>query len=115
MLHPSFFDELHNPARIEIDTKANAAAILAEMLDGQAQTSWTRWPKHEPIRAFGKVLIGKSFAENLIVDAKIFNVDAGFGDAGGAAGFESIDRLMSQGLGDPASNRAASEPFVFEK
>ena len=41
MLAPAFLDQLDDPARIEIDAEADAAAILREMLDGQAQPART--------------------------------------------------------------------------
>src|SRR5439155_19862259 len=34
VLHPTFFDELDDPAWVQVDAEADAAAILAEMLDG---------------------------------------------------------------------------------
>ena len=37
VLHPALLDELDHPARVEVDAEADAAAILAEVLDRQPQ------------------------------------------------------------------------------
>ncbi len=50
------FDELDNPARIQIDAEADAAAMLGQVLDGQTQAARAGGPEHQPIGAFGKIL-----------------------------------------------------------
>src|SRR5262249_42181527 len=105
MLHPALFDELDDPAWIEIDAEADAAAELAEMLDGEAQPPRSARAKHQPVRSFGKVLLRQRRAELLVVDAKIVDDDAALRNAGGAAGLEDVGGLAPQGLGLPAPNR----------
>ena len=51
LLHPAFFDELDDPARIEIDAEADAAAMLGQMLDGQPQPPRAGRAEHQPVRA----------------------------------------------------------------
>src|SRR4029079_17951867 len=42
MLAPALLDQLDDPSRVEIDAKADAAAILRQMLDGETQPARTR-------------------------------------------------------------------------
>jgi hypothetical protein len=42
MFHPALLDQFDHPARIEVDAEADAAAELAEMLDGEAQAPRAR-------------------------------------------------------------------------
>src|SRR5437588_326675 len=46
VLHPAFLDDLDDPARVEIDAEADAAAELGEMLDRQAQAARARGAEH---------------------------------------------------------------------
>jgi hypothetical protein len=48
---------LNHPARIEIDAEADAAAMLAQVLDGEAQTPRTGRPSISQFAPFGKVLV----------------------------------------------------------
>ncbi len=41
MFHPPLLDELNDPARVEINTEADATAKLAEMFDGQSESAGT--------------------------------------------------------------------------
>src|SRR5690606_12325051 len=50
VFHPPLLDQLHDPARIEIDAEADAAAILTQMLDRQTQPTRTRRTEHQPVR-----------------------------------------------------------------
>src|ERR1051325_1004596 len=72
VLHPAFFDELDDPARIEIDAEADSAAKLAEVFDGQSQSARTGRAQHEPVGALGKIFVRKRFAEHFVVDPVIF-------------------------------------------
>src|SRR5260221_14167238 len=94
VLHPAFLDELDHPARVEVDAEANAAAILAQMLDGQSQPPRSGWPEHQPVSALGEILLRKTFAEHLVIDAKVVHDDTTLGNPGRAAGFEYEDRLL---------------------
>ena len=114
VLHPALFDQLDHPPRIEIDAKANAAAMLRQMLDGQSQSPRAGGPKHQPVGPFGKILLRQRIAEQRIVGAKIVDRDAALGNAGRAAGFEHVNRLVGQRLGHPAPHRPAAEPFVLK-
>ena len=37
MFHPSFFDQLDNPAWVKVNTEADAASILCKMFDRQSK------------------------------------------------------------------------------
>ena len=56
VLHPALLDELDDPARIEIDAEADAAAMLGQVLDRQPQPPRAGRAEHQPVRALGKVL-----------------------------------------------------------
>ena len=58
VLHPALLDQLDDPARIEIDAEANAAAMLGQMLDRQPQPPRARGAQHQPVRALGKYSSG---------------------------------------------------------
>ena len=45
----------------------------------------------------------------------VLDDDACFGNAGGAAGFEDVDRFVLVGFWHPATHGATAEPFVFEQ
>ena len=77
LLHPAFLDELDDPARIEVDAEADAAAVLGQMLDGQPQASRPRGPKHQPIRPMREILLGQRVAEKRIVGPEIFDSRCG--------------------------------------
>ena len=88
-------DELDDPAGIEIDTEGDAAAVLGEVLDGQAQAARAAWAEHEPITSWGKCLILQGLGKVFVVDAEVFDLQAALGDAGGAAGFEDVHGAAS--------------------
>src|SRR5207248_419317 len=104
-----------DPARIEIEAEADAAAMLGEMLDGQAEPARTGRAKHEPVGALGEIRVGERFAEHLVIDPVVVADDPALGDAGGAAGFEDVGRLVPEFLGEPAAHGAAAQPIVFEE
>ena len=54
VLAPAFLDQLDDPARIEVDAEADAAAILREVLDRQPQPPRARRPEHQPVRALAE-------------------------------------------------------------
>ena len=68
VLHPALLDELDDPARIEIDAEADAAAVLAQVLDRQPQPARAGRAEHQPVRSLGEVLVGQRVAEHLVVD-----------------------------------------------
>src|SRR5216683_2638578 len=114
VLHPAFFDKFHDPARIEIDAKTDAAAELAQVLNGQTQTPGAGGPEHQPISAFWEVFVRKSLAEYFIVRAEILDIDTGLRYPGRAAGFKYVDRSVGKGAWHPMAYRTAPEPFVFK-
>src|SRR6266702_1653184 len=85
------------------------------MLDRQAQAAWTGRTEHQPIGAFGKILIGQSVAEHFVVGAEIIDVDPRFWDAGSAACFKDIDRFVGKGAWHPTAYRTAPKPFIFKQ
>src|SRR5713101_4689335 len=115
VLHPAFFDKFHDPARIEIDAKTDAAAELAQVLNGQTQTPGAGGPEHQPIGAFGEVFVRKSLAEYFIVRAEILDIDTGLRYPGRAAGFKNIDWPIRKCYRHPAAYRTAPEPFILKQ
>ena len=107
-------EELDDPARVEIDAEGDAAAMLGEMLDGQAQPARAGGAEHEPVGSLGEGLVGERVAEILVIDAEIVDLKAALGDAGRTAGLEDVDRLARQPLGQPPAHRAAAKPVIFE-
>src|SRR5262249_15725266 len=71
MLAPPLLDELDDPAGIEIDAEADAAAELREMFDGEAQAARPRRTEHQPVRSAREMLVGQRPAEELVVDAEV--------------------------------------------
>ena len=70
-------DELDHPARVEVEHEADAAAMLGEVLDGEAQAA--RAASGRPAasrRPCGKYVVGQRVAEHLVVDAEVVDVDA---------------------------------------
>ena len=100
---------------IEVHAEADAAAVLAQVLDRQPQPPRAGRPQHQPVRPLGEELFRQRLAEHLVVDAEIVGDDAALGDAGRAARLEDVDRLVLQPLGHPAAHRAAAQPFVLEQ
>ncbi len=107
-------DQLVDPARIEIDEEADPAAVLGQVLDGQAQPARPRRPQHQPVGAAREGLVGQVVAEDLVVGLEVLDVDAALGHAGRAAGLEDVQGLVRQALGDPAPHRSAAQPLVLE-
>ena len=46
VLHPAFFDQLHDPAGIEVDAEADAVPMLGQVLNRQSQTAGAAGAKH---------------------------------------------------------------------
>ena len=57
VLHPALLDELDDPARVEVDAEADAAAVLAQVLDRQPQPARAGRPEHQPVAALGEELV----------------------------------------------------------
>src|SRR5262249_14277808 len=101
--------------RIEIDAETDAAAVLAEMLDGEPQSPRAGRAEHQPVGPLWKVLLRQRVAEHLVVDPVVFDDDAALGDPGGAAGLEDIDRLVLQRFRHPTPHWSAAQPVVLEE
>ena len=110
----SLFDELHDPARIEVHAEADAAAILGQMFDRQPQSPRPGWPEHQPVGSSGKVFVGERVAEVFVVDPMVFDDHATLGNTRRAAGFKHVDRLTRQPFRHPAVDRPAAQPVVFK-
>src|SRR5262249_29474328 len=108
-------DQLDHPARIKVDAKANAAAILAKVFDSKTQPARPRWSKHQPVSTPRKIFIRQRVAEHFIVDAKVFDLEPALGDAGRPSGFEGENWLALESLRQPASDGAAAQPLIFER
>ena len=107
-------DQLDHPARVEVDHEADAAAVLREVLDGQAQPARAGGPERQPVGALREGVVGQRVAEHLVVDAEVVDVDARLGHAGAAAGLEDVDGPARVALRHPAAHRAAAQPLVLE-
>src|SRR5262245_39878588 len=90
VFHPAFLNQFDDPTRIEVDTEADATAILSQVLDRQPQTSRAGWSKHQPVGALWKILLWKRIAKERIVGAEVVDGNPAFWDACGSAGFEHI-------------------------
>ena len=50
LLHLPHLDQLDDPARIEVDHEADAAAVLGQVLDREAQPARPARADHQPVR-----------------------------------------------------------------
>ena len=106
---------LNHPTRIEVEAKANASAILSEMLHRKTEAARPGRAEHEPVRAFGEVLIRQRVAEELIVESKILDRDAAFGNPGRAAGFENVNGTILVRLRYPSPHGSSTQPLILEQ
>ena len=114
-MHVAALEQLDHPARVEIETKTDAAANLRQMLHSEAQAPGAAGPDHDPIGAAREKLVGKSVRKLLVIDAEVLVVDPRFRHTRAAARFKCADRLAGVGLRHPASHRPASQPLILEK
>jgi hypothetical protein len=115
MLHPALLDQFDHPAGIEVDTEADTAAILGEVLNREPEPPRPGRPEHQPVGSRRKKLLGQCVAEHLVVGAEVAGVVSRFRDAGRAAGLEDVGRLVGQTFRHPATDRAAAQPLVFKR
>ncbi len=111
----ALLEQFDDPAGVEVDAEADATSVLCEMFDSKPETPRPRRSEHQPVRARRKVLVGKRFTEQFVVDPKVIHDDSRLGRAGGPTGLEDIGRLTGQPLGDPAIDGSASQRIVFEE
>ena len=64
VLGPALLDQLDDPARIEVDAEADAAAMLRQVLDRQPQPARAGRAEHQPVRALRKLVVGQRVAES---------------------------------------------------
>ena len=107
-------DELLHEARIEIDKVAGAAAIIGKMLHRKAQTTRAGGADHDPGLARREVLVVELVAELLVIHAEVVPADALLRHAGGAAGFENVERLAFECGGHPDLRLLVTQPLVLE-
>src|SRR5688572_32461426 len=60
------------------------------------------------------MLVRQRVAEQLVVNAEVFAVDASLGSAGRASGLENEYRFSCKTFRNPSLHGSASQPFVFE-
>src|SRR5947209_2138809 len=85
------FQQLDDPARVEIDTEANAAAELGEVLDGQPQSPRTGRPEHQPMAATWEMLVRQRLRHYLVIDPVVLDDDSRFRHTGRASGLKDIN------------------------
>ena len=114
VFHPPLLDQLHDPARIQIDAETDAAAMLCQVLDRQTQATGSRGAQHQPVRTFGEVLVRQRVAEQLVIPPMILDHHTAFRNASCAARLENVDRFPRMPCRNPTADRTAAEPFIFE-
>ena len=111
--HLAGADEALHKARIEVHEVAGVAAVVGEMLHGEAQTPRARGADHEPIalrEKVGAVVVAVFFVVGFVV----IPADALFGHAGGAARLKDIVGALGVGLGDEALGLLGAQHVVVE-
>ena len=71
-------------------------------------------PDHQPRAAAREMLVGNFFGELAVIDLVIVPADALLGHAGGAAGFENVERAALVFLRHPDFGLQIAQPFVLE-
>ena len=89
-------------------------AVLAEVLDRQAQAPRARGPEHQPVGPRGKVSSFERVAEDLVVGLEVVVVHPALGHAGRATRLEDVPGLVGESLGHPAPHGPAAQPLVLE-
>jgi hypothetical protein len=114
-LNVAALNELDDPARVEIDTEGDAAAMLREMLDSEAEAAGAAGAEVQPVSAAREKLVRQGAGECFVIDAEILMGNAGFRHASGASGFERKDRFVRVRLRHPAPHGSTAQPFIFEE
>ena len=70
LVHRAALDELDDPTRVEVDAEADAAAVLAEVLDCEPESAGAGRTEHQPVRALREVRVGQRLGEALVVERK---------------------------------------------
>ena len=111
--HVAHADEALHEARVEVDEVAGVAAVVREMLHGEAQAAGAGGADHQPIalgEKVGPVVVAVFFVVGLVV----IPADALLGHAGGAAGLEHVVGALGIGLGDEAFGLLGAQHIVVE-
>jgi hypothetical protein len=106
-------DEALHEARVEVDEVTGVAAVIGEMLDGEAEAAGAGGADHEPValrEKVGAVVV----AVFLVVGLVVIPADALLRHAGGAAGLEDIVGAFGVGLGHEALGLFSAEDVVVE-
>src|SRR4029077_7760514 len=107
-------EQLLDPAWIEVDEVARAAAHVCQVLDREAQTTGAGRPHHQPIMVSGEMLVADLFAELAVIDLVILPADALFGHSGGSAGFKDIKWTALELRRNPNLRLKVAKPFLLE-
>ena len=89
--------------------------MLAQMLDREPQPARTGWPEHQPVRARRKVLLGQSLAEQLVVDAEVFDLRPGSSGSRWFRRFQTRNGHSGEPARYPALHGTAAQPFILER
>ena len=76
MFHPSFLDQLDNPAWVKIDAEADAATVLSKMFDRQSKPSWARRAKHQPVCTLREIFFRESLTEFFVIGSEVPQVNS---------------------------------------
>ncbi len=107
-------DGLFHETGVQIDEVAGTAAVVGQMLNGEAEATRAGGADHDPRVAGREVLVGELVAEFFVIDAEVVPADALLRHAGGATGFEDVKGLACEGLRHPDLGLEVAQPFVLE-
>ena len=109
-----FGEDFFHPTWVQINEVTDAAAVIGEVLDGQAEPAGTSGAYHQPGAAAGEMCVGDFGGELFIVRFVIIPADALLGHAGGATGFENIEGAALVFFGHPNFRLKVAQPFVLK-
>ena len=111
--HLAGADEALHEARIEVHEVAGVAAVVGEVLDGEAQAAGAGRADHEPV-ALGEKVRAVVVAVFLVVGLVVIPADALLRHAGGAARLEDVVGALGVGLGHEALGLLGAQHVVVE-
>ena len=107
-------DQLLDPAGIEIDMVATAAAEVREMFNGETKATRTGRADHDPVAAFREKLVAELMGELLVIVFVIFPANPLLRQTGRASGLKHIERAALVGVGDKTFVLLIAQPFVLK-
>ena len=107
-------DQPFDPARIEIDEVAGAAAHVGQVLDREPQSPWSGRTNHQPVMISREFLIIQRIGKLAVVHLVVVPADALLGHASGTTGLEDVERLALELLGHPHLRLQIAKPFILE-